>query len=167
AQLDPTGAQLVQRAQVLGQVDGAVQRGDKDDAAQAYPLGASRRVTQRLKRTHERHRAERLLERPGALEAERLRPRHVRPEASRIELTIGNELRDGDRKPHVLAPVSSAQTDRRVCPDPPPDSTQAVPPGTGGEAPPAADGRPRGSNAPGRGKLWEPRPSIYRGALAV
>src|SRR3989454_1106101 len=52
-------------------------------------------------------RAERLLQRPGALEAERLGPRHVRPEASRIELPVRKELRDGDHKSHVLAAVAS------------------------------------------------------------
>src|SRR5437867_11322498 len=101
ADLDPTAAQLVQSAQVLREVNRAVQRGDEHDAAQAYPLGAGSRVAQSLQRAHERHRAERLLQRPGALEAERLGPRHVRPEASRIEFTVRNELRDGDRKSHV------------------------------------------------------------------
>ncbi len=69
ADLDPTAAQLVQRGQVLGEVDRTVQRGDEHDAAQAYPLGAGGGVTHRLQRAHERHRAERLLQRPGALEA--------------------------------------------------------------------------------------------------
>src|SRR5438445_11102831 len=101
ADLDPTAAQLVQSAQVLREVNRAVQRGDEHDAAQAYPLGAGGRAAQSLHRAHERHRAERLLQRPGALEAERLGPRHVRPEASRIEFTVRNELRDGDRKSHV------------------------------------------------------------------
>jgi hypothetical protein len=109
ADLDPTAAQLVQCAQVLRQVDWAVQRGDEHDAAQPYPLGAGSRVTHGLQRAQERHRAERLLQRPGALEAKRLGPRHVPPEASRIELTVRNELRDGDRKSHVLAPVSAVQ----------------------------------------------------------
>src|SRR4029453_9511698 len=76
---------------------------------QPYPLGAGRRVTHRLQRAHERHRAQRLLQRPGALETERLGPRHVRPEASRIEFTVRNELWDRDRNSHVLAPVSVVQ----------------------------------------------------------
>jgi hypothetical protein len=107
ADVDPTAAQLVQCAQVLGQVDGAVQRGDEHDAAQAYPLGAGGRIAHRLQRAEERHHAERLLQRPGALEAKRLGPRHVRPEAGRIEFAVRNELRDGDRKAHVVAPVSA------------------------------------------------------------
>src|SRR5262249_56030517 len=106
ADVDPTTAQLVQRAQVLGQVDGAVQRGDEHDTAQADPLGAGGRIAHDLQRAEEWHRAERLLQRPGALEAKRLGPRHVRLEASRIEFAVRNELRDGDRKSHVLAPVS-------------------------------------------------------------
>src|SRR6266446_10719743 len=77
-----------------------MQRGDEHDAAQAYPLGAGGRVAHGLQRAHERHRAERLLQRPGALEAERLGPRHVPVESSRIELTVRNELRGGDRKLH-------------------------------------------------------------------
>ena len=83
----------------------AVQRGDEHGAAKAYPLSARGRVAHDLQWAQERHDAERLLQRPGALEAERLGARHVGPEASGVELTVGNELRDGDRKSHVLAPV--------------------------------------------------------------
>src|SRR5262249_29305586 len=49
----------------------------------------------------ERHRAEWLLQRPGALEAERLGARHVRAKSNRIELTVRNELRNGDGKSHM------------------------------------------------------------------
>src|SRR5262249_11369465 len=107
ADLEPTPAQLVQRAQALGQVHRAVQRGDEHHAAQAYALGAGGRVGHGLEGTEVWHRAEGLLQRPGAFEAERLGSRHVGPETSGIELSVRKELRDGDRKSHVLAPVSS------------------------------------------------------------
>src|SRR5262249_52828572 len=80
--------------------------GDEHHTAQADPLGAGDRIAHDLQRAEERHRAERLLQRPGALEAKRLSPRHVCLEASRIECAVRNELRDGDRKSHVLAPIS-------------------------------------------------------------
>ena len=103
ADLDPAAAQLVQCAQALGQVDRAVQRGDEHDAAQAYPLGAGGRVGHRLDRAQGGHRAERLLQRPGAVEAKLLGPRQVGAEAGRIERAVSNELRDGDRKSHDVS----------------------------------------------------------------
>ena len=100
ADLDPAPAELVQRAQALGQVHRAVQRGHEHHAAQPQPLGAGGRVGHRLDRRELIPRPEQLFLRPRAVEAQLLGPGQVGPERRGIELAVGVELRDGDREPH-------------------------------------------------------------------
>src|SRR5262249_41100451 len=86
-------------------MDRTVQRSDEHHTAQAYALGAGGRVRHGLYRGQMGHRAERLLQGPGTLEPERLGPCHVGPEASGIELTVGDELRDRNCEAHRLPPL--------------------------------------------------------------
>jgi hypothetical protein len=102
ADLDAASAQLVQRAQALGQVDRVVQRGDEHHAAQAYPLGAGGRVGHRLDRSQCGHRSQDLLLRPGAAEAERLGSPQVGAESGWVERAVSDELRDRDRISHAF-----------------------------------------------------------------
>ena len=99
--LQPAAAELIQRAQRLGQMGGTVQRRDQHDAAQSQPLRARRRIRHRLDGPELRRRREHVLLRPGALEAQLLDPAEVGAEGGRVELAVAVELRNGDREPHT------------------------------------------------------------------
>ena len=106
--LDPAQAELVQRAQALGQVHRAVQGGYEHHAPQPYPLGARGRVGHRLDRAELRAEAERRFLSPGALEAELLGPSEVLAEGGGVELAVGVELRDRDRELHGQQRIGDA-----------------------------------------------------------
>ena len=106
--LDPAQAELVQRAQALGQVHRAVQGGHEHHAPQPYPLGARGRVGHRLDRAELRADAERRFLSPGALEAELLGSSEVLAEGGGVELAVGVELRDRDRELHEQQRIGDA-----------------------------------------------------------
>ena len=100
ADLDAAPAQLVERADALGQVDGAVQRGDQHRAAESQRRRAGGGVGHGLERAERGHRAQHLLLRPGALEAQFLGPGQEALHGVGIEGAVLDELGDADGEAH-------------------------------------------------------------------
>src|SRR5262249_29651467 len=74
--------------------------GDEHRAAESQPVGAGGCEGQQFARGEQGFRAEDVLLGPCAVEAERLGPLQMGTQAGRVELTVGDDLRDGDRESH-------------------------------------------------------------------
>ncbi len=96
--LDSSAAELVERADRLGQLHGIARRAHEHGASQPHAGGAGGSEGHRLERAQDRRRTEGVLLRPGALEPQRFGALEVPAKPRRVERAVGGKLRDGDRE---------------------------------------------------------------------
>src|SRR5262249_52336736 len=108
ADLEPSTAELIERAQALREMHRIVKRRDIDRAAEPDLLGTSGRERHGLCRAELWELAEHLLLGPHALEPELFSTPQERAKKIRVERAVGKTLRHGDRNPHVTHTKSRA-----------------------------------------------------------
>ena len=101
ADLEPSAAELIERAQALREMHGVVERRDIHRAAEPDALSTRGCKSHRLRRPELRESAEHLLLGPRALETERLGTAEERAKRLRVKRAVGKTLRHGDRNPHA------------------------------------------------------------------
>ena len=99
--LEPSAAELIERAQALREMHGAVKRRDIHRATEPDALSTRGRKSQRLCRPELRKSAEHLLLGPHALETERLGTAEERAKRLRVKRAVGKTLRHRDRSAHA------------------------------------------------------------------